>query len=678
MTGGSEIARIAAEQRARNARLTTSTLGGLTLLAAILTFAVHAPASVVAVLVIAAAVQAGAFLLVRSGRTMAGVLLSSAALYAEHLGVVAVLGALGPVPYLASLVVLLWAATADARWLPLGFVTCLVALGLEGWLAPWSPENRNDLMSAGLFAGTIFVVSLLHVRSTERAFAIAEKRDAERARAAAAAIESERRYRLIADATEDFITLVDTAGNALYLSPSHGRLLGLDVPSLLAQPIASALQVENTDVAEIAFRQALERGQARVELRVRRPDGSLRLLDSRMTRVLDDGKVLVAVISRDVTERRDLEQRLLVSERLEALGRLAGSVAHDFNNLLTVIGGSTELARAFLPANHPARADLESVMVATSSATDLARQLLTFSRKQVVVRTRIEIASVLEGQRELLTRLCGRDIRLEFDLEAGLPDVVMPRTHVEQLAMNLAVNARDAMASGGRLRFGLRRCVLGDRQIGDLVAGEYVEMDVADDGAGIPDDVLPHVFEPFFSTKGTRGTGLGLATCFGIVAQAGGTIDVASAVGKGTVFRIFLPAADANATTPGKRPTTPDVRRVLVVDDEPSVGGLTMRILQAEGYEVQVASNLAEARRILDDTSIGLDALLTDVMLGEERGTSLVEICRRIRPQARIVVMSGYAPDAGASEAVTKWGASFLAKPFRRDDLLRALRGEAS
>jgi CheY-like chemotaxis protein len=241
--------------------------------------------------------------------------------------------------------------------------------------------------------------------------------------------------------------------------------------------------------------------------------------------------------------------------------------------------------------------------------------------------------------------------------------------------MNLAGNARDAMPAGGRLVFAMRRRVLADRVVGDLVAGQYVELAVSDEGTGIPDDLLPHLFEPFFSTKGARGTGLGLATCFGIVAQAGGTIRVESALGKGTTFRVFLPAADAGQAAVVSPLAARDVRRVLVVDDDASVREMTTRMLRSDGHEVHTASTLAEARRVLEDDSIALDAVLTDVVLGNERGTDLIEPCRRTRPQARIVVTSGYTPDPGASQSQAMRGAGFLPKPFGRDQLLRALRG---
>jgi PAS domain S-box-containing protein len=675
MGGTSAVAEIAAAQRAANARRVTGALTWISLASVVSVLGLHAKPAVAVLVAFTAVAQGLAYLLVRSGRTTAGVLFSSAFLFIEQIGVVAIDRDLGPLPYIVTVVILLVAATAEARWLPLSFAASLAALGAEGWLSPWAPTDHQAIATAALFATVVFVVSLVHVRGTERAFSVAEAQDRARARAAAQAVDSERRYRLIADSTDDLISLVSSDGKAVYLSPSHARVLGVDVEAMIGRLPGEFLAMENIGEASEAFMGTLDKGEGRVELRVRRADGTLRLLDAHLTRVASQQGTLVAIISRDVSERRDLEMRLQASERLEALGRLAGSVAHDFNNLLTVIAGASELAREALPPEHQAVAELDTVLGATGTATDLARQLLTFSRRQLVVRTRIDLVAVFEAQRELLARMVGKTISLEYDFESVLPSVMMPRAHLEQLAMNLAGNARDAMPAGGRLVFAMRRRMLADRVVGDLVAGEYVVLEVRDQGTGIPEDMLPHLFEPFFSTKGVRGTGLGLATCFGIVAQAGGTIRVESTLGKGTTFRVFLPAAGAGQAAVDAPLAAREVRRVLVVDDDASVREMTTRMLRSEGHEVHTASTLAEARRFMEDPGIPLDAMLTDVVLGDENGTDLIEPFHRARPHARIVVTSGYTPDPSASESLAKHEAGFLPKPFGRDQLIKALRG---
>jgi hypothetical protein len=209
-------------------------------------------------------------------------------------------------------------------------------------------------------------------------------------------------------------------------------------------------------------------------------------------------------------------------------------------------------------------------------------------------------------------------------------------------------------------------------------ADDYLELEVRDDGVGIPPEVLPHVFEPFFSTKGAKGTGLGLATCYGIVTQAGGTIRVESEVGRGTTFFVRLPVVDSDPASERAPRSSRAVRQVLVVDDESIVRDTVARMLQAEGFEVRTAATLAEGRAVLRDRSIAIDLLLADVMLGEERGIDLIADCRRDRPDSRIVMMSGYTPDVGASHALALSGAAFLAKPFARDALLAVVRHSAA
>jgi CheY-like chemotaxis protein len=241
--------------------------------------------------------------------------------------------------------------------------------------------------------------------------------------------------------------------------------------------------------------------------------------------------------------------------------------------------------------------------------------------------------------------------------------------------MNLAGNARDAMPSGGRLFVGAHPRTLRDREVQDLVAGQYVELAVRDEGTGIPPEVLPHLFEPLFTTKGALGTGLGLATCHGIAAQAGGAITVESELRRGTTFRVYLPIAEAGPIAPTAPAMQQNRRRVLVVDDDPSIRSMMARMLKSDGHEVRAAATLAEARAILEDRSIPLDALVTDVVLGRDRGTDLVAPSLAARPGLRIVVTSGYTPEPRSFETVSTSGATFLAKPFSRDALLRALQG---
>jgi CheY-like chemotaxis protein len=274
--------------------------------------------------------------------------------------------------------------------------------------------------------------------------------------------------------------------------------------------------------------------------------------------------------------------------------------------------------------------------------------------------------------------MVGRRIQLEFDLPEGLPMVHMASCHLEQLAMNLAVNARDAMANGGRVRFGLRKRALVNGQIEHLTAGDYIELSVQDEGTGIADEVLPHLFDPFFSTKGDGGTGLGLATCHTIVTRLKGTITVETALGKGTTFRVLLPVSSRDVRPVTIAKPTESVRRVLVIDDEEAVRDMTARMLRSSGFDVRTASNLTEAREIILCDTIELEAVLTDIVLSGERGTELLAWTRSIRPKMRIVVMSGYAPEPQSMRSLIEHDAEFLPKPFGMDQLLRALGGPKS
>jgi PAS domain S-box-containing protein len=670
-------AEIAAIQRHKNAGRASAALALLAVLAIGNSVALHAKPAVIALLAVMAAAQALAYGIVRSGRTAAGILFCGACIYAEHIGVVAIDRDLGPLPFLAPLVIMLVAATLESRWLLPSFVLCLATLAVEGWLSPWHALEQQSVTTAALFASVVFVMSLLHVRGTEHAFRIAAQQDEARARAAAEAVESERRYRLIADASDDLIALVNAKGEPIYQSPSHERVLGPRMAAKIGASVGELLTPEELEATHRAFSTAMERGSARVEVRARPSQGAMRIMDVRFKRIEADEGPLVVSTSRDVTEQRDLEERLHATERLDALGRLAGSVAHDFNNLLTVIGGGAELARDSLPPDHVAIADLDSVLRAAQAAGALARELLTFSRRQIVVPTRLDLAEALANQRDLLVRIAGRHVTLAYEIDRDLPFVMMSQTHFEQFTLNMVVNARDAMPAGGGLRFILRSGKGSDPKVGQDGASaidEYVDLEVRDEGVGIPPEVLPHVFEPFFSTKGAKGTGLGLATCYGIVTQAGGTIRVESEVGRGTAFFVRLPAVGSDRASEVTPRNGGAVRRVLVVDDESIVLDTVARMLRSEGFEVCTAANLAEGRSVLRDGSIAIDLLLADVMLGAERGTDLIADCRRDRPEARVVIMSGYAADLDASDTLASSGAAFLAKPFARDALLAVVR----
>lgn len=674
----SGISGIAAAQRQKNALV-------ITLVLTILGVVILAPAwllgaqGIILVVVLATdAAYALSHWLVRRSLVTHGVLVTITAILIQHVAMAAANAELEPAPYLAAVPILVAAATLTSRWLWVVFVATTIALGLEGGARTLNRMDEVALLSGAVLMLVSFVVSLLHVRSIERAFCVASEQDAERARAAASAVESEARYRLIADHTDDLFALIDPQGNAVYLSPSHERLFALALDDRTSVSLGRIIAPSSVEVLSEAFRETLTDGEARREAELRDKNGVARSYDVMMTRVASKDGPLIAVTSRDITERKQYQQRLAASERMESLGKFAGTVAHDFNNLLTVISGATELARGAIGDRKDVVRDLDGVLAATRSASKLTRQLLTFSRKQVVSPTELDLAEYLGKIRELLERLLGNEIRLVYDFEPDCPKVVLAATHLEQLAMNLSVNARDAMPNGGRLTFGLRKLVLAAGPAHPLPAGTYTELSVTDQGSGISEDIRANIFEPLFTTKGDAGTGLGLATCQSIALQWRGAIGVESELGHGSTFWVRFPASTGTPTQTSARPSPMPLpsRRILVVDDEPGPRETAARLLRSSGFEVVVASNLQQARQFISDPTLTLDALLTDIVLSGELGTDLLEECQRLRPQARIVVMSGYSPDPSAGTKLASVSAKFLPKPFTHAELLRVLGGQ--
>lgn len=668
-----DIARIVETQRHANARVIAGSLTTLTALSSVMTFAFFSDRAISLFLAAVAVAMAVAYAFARRGAVSVSVSLLVCCVFVEHVGAVAISGGLGPMPFIAPVVILVVAATTKARGLWIALGACLLVLGVEAGITNWAESERAATLTGALLSALVFVVSLLHTRGIERAFDIAARQAAGRDEAARQALEAERRYRLIAESAEDLISLVRSNGEIVYMSDSHERALGLPVALLSTGLLSEHLQIEDLQLVAADFRRAFVDGRGRLELRIHRADGVLRTFDVRMRRVESESDELMAMIGRDVTEQRALEARLQASERVEALGRLAGSVAHDFNNMLTVIRCSTEVGKERIPEEHPSRGDLDAVLRATATATELTQQLLTFSRRQVVVRVPVDVGAVLAEQHAILARLVGPRVRLSCTHDQALPRVVIPKVHVEQLAMNLAANARDSMPKGGHLTIATRLATLEARQVDELGAGDYVELEVRDDGEGIPAEIRPRIFEPLFSTKGDLGTGLGLATCHAIATQAGGAIVVESERGCGATFRVFLPV-DRSPLLVEPVARAGRHRHVLVVDDDALVLGMVTRMLRKDGFEVTTAATIAQARQALEDLDRPIDVLLTDVVLGQARGTELFEPCRRARPNVDVVLMSGYAPEPGQADALVREGATFLAKPFGRKQLLDALR----
>jgi nitrogen-specific signal transduction histidine kinase/ActR/RegA family two-component response regulator len=385
-------------------------------------------------------------------------------------------------------------------------------------------------------------------------------------------------------------------------------------------------------------------------------------------------------VQTDVTQRRQLEAELRQAQKMEAVGQFAAGVAHDFNNLLSVVMSYSELMLAELEPASTLREDLEEIRRAGERATGLARQLLTFSRQQVLQPRVLELGALVEGMQKMLRRLLGEDIALEVLPSASAHTVHADPTGLEQVLMNLVVNARDAMPHGGTLTIGLENMELGALEHPLASGGPYVLLTVTDTGDGMDSATREHIFEPFFSTKEKgKGTGLGLSTVFGIVRQSNGFLTVQSEKGHGASFKVFLPhvqGVDDTVRGPGpSRSTLHGTEAILVAEDDEQVRSVTCAILQRAGYSVVGAHNAGEAFLLCEENPARFDLLVADLLMPHLNGPQLAARLQKLQPQLQVLFMSGYAQAALEERgAQVPPGAVVLAKPILPEPLLRAVR----
>jgi signal transduction histidine kinase/CheY-like chemotaxis protein len=417
----------------------------------------------------------------------------------------------------------------------------------------------------------------------------------------------------------------------------------------------------------------------RLKQREREEDAALRQLYAQIARMTNPSadvnlpseevapEEMLARISRLIATRNQLEEQLRQSQKMEAIGRLAGGVAHDFNNLLTVILGYSGLLKGTIRPSE-ALDNVLQIEQAASRATALTTQLLAFSRKQVLQPRLLDLNTVVAGMQEFIQRLIGEDIALEIELDPRLPHVKADPNQLEQVIMNLSVNARDAMPSGGRLGISTRAMAISDSDIEFLTVppGFYVVLKVSDTGEGMDERTRARIFEPFFTTKENgKGTGLGLSTVFGAVEQSGGTITVSSEKGNGATFTIFLPAsgesAPADAVATAEPRLVAGTGTVLLVEDDPSLRRLMREILTDAGHTVLEAANGEQGLSIASQHKQRIDLLVTDVVMPGLSGPEMVEALQKERPDLMVLFMSGYDPKLDDEEGAP---VNFLAKPF--------------
>ncbi len=487
---------------------------------------------------------------------------------------------------------------------------------------------------------------------------------------------SETYFRHLTEYALDLITILDADGTIRFESRSIATELGYEPADYIGKNAFDFVHPEDSPRVMQAFLAALQaQGSTPIlSFRFRHKNGTYRILEGRGNNLLNDPAVAGIVFnSRDVTDQRRLEEQFRQSQKVQAIGQLTGGVAHDFNNILTAIIGYSELALNQLPFDSVVTQQVNEIHKAAERAAGLTRQLLAFSRKQVLQLKVVNLQAVITEMDKMLRRLLGEHIVLSSTSHPLVGNVKADIGQLEQVLLNLAVNARDAMPSGGRLTIETYNVTLDDTyaQMRDEVApGEYVLLAISDTGCGMTPEVKSRLFEPFFTTKEVgKGTGLGLATCHGIVKQSGGHIAVYSEVGKGTTFKIYLPRVNEAAESFQLKSTTAEVPAgtgtVLLVEDEPMLRELGLTVLNELGYRVLSAENGKQALALVAaNPDAKIDLLLTDVVMPEMGGKELVEKLRPISPHTKVIYCSGYTEDIIFHNSGIESGVYFLQKPY--------------
>jgi len=476
------------------------------------------------------------------------------------------------------------------------------------------------------------------------------------------------------------IAIADARGTLTFANAALRRLWGYDDDEALLG--RSVFEFWKTAEAPATTLEQIRAERARsLELPATRVDGGSFYLGVRAEAVCDASGALtqLLVTFSDITERKRLEAELGHAQKMESIGRLAGGVAHDFNNMLTVILGGIELSVAHLTSEHRSRVHLRDAADAAQSAAALTRQLLAFSRKEAITPRALDLNEVIRRMEKMILRLIGEDIRLQTVCGGGLPPVCFDPLQLEQVILNLAVNARDAMAHGGRLT--LETSYVGGTQ-GELPAlpGKPVLLTVSDNGVGISDDVRGHLFEPFFTTKESgRGTGLGLAMVYGAVQQNGGAIEVESELGRGSVFKIYLPAATTmSLAAPSARAQAPLTRTrkasILLVEDHSKVAAFAKAVLEGLGHTVHAFPDGESALRALGSLRPQPEVLISDLVMPGIDGRTLAAQAVHSLPALRVLFVSGYAHDVMAERGIVDEGFEFLPKPYSAEQLATRLR----
>jgi PAS domain S-box-containing protein len=502
---------------------------------------------------------------------------------------------------------------------------------------------------------------------------ISDRLKAERAHS-----ETEAKYKMFIEqvAAVSYIAEVGLYGKWHYVSPQVETIFGYTPEEWLAasENWIQHVAEEDRPLIEAAEENCMRAKRFQAEYRLKRKDGRIIWVSDNAVFVPgSESHPLMEGILVDITERRVLQEQLQQARRMEAVGRLAGGVAHDFNNLLTIIKGYVELAVNRIGGQPELRGNIQQIADAAERAVTLVRQLLAFSRKQVLKPKVLDLNSIVLNMDKMVRRLMNENIEMRTSVEKKLGAVKADPGQIEQVILNLIVNARDAMPDGGKLWIETRNVELESGMANDqesIKAGSYVMLSVRDTGVGIGEETLPHIFEPFYTTKESgRGTGLGLSTVYGIVRQSGGHISVTSELGKGTAFKVYLPCAEETAQRPQKAEwagsaTGAGGETILLVEDEPAVRELARTVLSEQGYKVIEAQNSEDAVRLAGKHRSEIHLLLTDVVMPGMSGHDLAKHLTALHPCLRVLYMSGYTNNVIGENGTLEEGLSFLQKPF--------------
>jgi PAS domain S-box-containing protein len=492
---------------------------------------------------------------------------------------------------------------------------------------------------------------------------------------------AEQRYRALLENAHDGISISTPEGVVLEINRRMEELLGYPRNQVIGRHIADFAAEGRADSNVAAYTAAVTTGMGPEMAAIGRPDGSVVQVEFSSTVVEVGGERCVFSIGRDMSERLRLEEQLRQSLKMEAIGRLAGGIAHDFNNVLSVVLCYSEVLLGELKPTEPLRDDVLEIQKAGKRAADLTQQLLMFSRQQVIAPKVLDLNTVLSGIDKMLQRILGADVELVSVPMEGLGRVRVDPGSIEQVIMNLVVNARDAMPTGGKLTMETANVVLDDGYVRDhhgAKAGPYVMLAVTDTGSGMAKETMARIFEPFYTTKEMgKGTGLGLSSAFGIVHQSGGSIWVYSELGKGTTFKIYLPRVDAAIDEIRAHDQSTNLRgseTVLLVEDDEQVRTAILGILRRHGYSVMEARNAGEAIMLADKHPSAIHLLLSDVVMPHVSGPELARKLAGTRPDMKVLYVSGYADDSVVRHGLLDANTAFLQKPITPSGLTTKLR----